>query len=241
MTYVIFVLVLGLGVVLLVRAFLRADPAALARGMVIGGIAAGLAIVGYLAYAGRLGPAVALGSAFLPVLLRARGFWRYLVEFFRPRSEPASEIVTDYLRMRLDHDSGTLSGTVLKGTFGGGSLSDLDIGQLRVLLAECRRDDAPSVRLMETYLDRIHPDWRDSSDRSGAANASGAHDGSEMPGSGTMNRAEALAILGLPEGASAAQIREAHRQLIVKLHPDQGGSTYLAAKINAAKDYLLGP
>jgi hypothetical protein len=54
-----------------------------------------------------------------------------------------------------------------------------------------------------------------------------------------MDRAEALRVLGLAEGASDADIKEAHRRLIAGLHPDHGGSDYLAAQINRAKDILL--
>ena len=56
---------------------------------------------------------------------------------------------------------------------------------------------------------------------------------------GAMSRAEALKVLGLEEGASEEQIRAAHRRLILQIHPDKGGTSYLAAKINEAKDVLL--
>jgi hypothetical protein len=56
----------------------------------------------------------------------------------------------------------------------------------------------------------------------------------------TMSREEALRVLGLGPGASADDIREAHRRLIRQNHPDTGGSDYLASKINEAKDVLLG-
>ena len=55
-----------------------------------------------------------------------------------------------------------------------------------------------------------------------------------------MSRAEALDVLGLKEGATEAEIRDAHHRLIAGLHPDHGGSTYLAAKINQARDVLVG-
>ena len=59
------------------------------------------------------------------------------------------------------------------------------------------------------------------------------------PRSGAMSRAEALTVLGLEEGASDEEIRAAHRRLIQQTHPDKGGTNYLAAKINEAKDVLL--
>jgi DnaJ-class molecular chaperone len=106
------------------------------------------------------------------------------------------------------------------------------------LLRECRAEDEEGARLLEAYLDRTHPEWRDelAGERAGGGGSSG---GGARPASGDMTVEEAYAILGLSAGADAEAIREAHRRLMVKLHPDHGGSDYLATKINRARDVLL--
>jgi DnaJ domain len=145
-------------------------------------------------------------------------------------------IETALLRMTLDPTSGALSGEVLSGRFAGARLDQLGLERLRALFAECAASDEQSVRLLETYLDRTHPGWREQgqgSERSGRT--AGATTG------GPMSRAEACQVLGLEPGASPEQIGEAHRRLMMKLHPDHGGSDYLAGKINAARDVLMKP
>ncbi|MGC2204071.1 MAG: DnaJ domain-containing protein, partial [Stellaceae bacterium] len=87
-------------------------------------------------------------------------------------------------------------------------------------------------------LDRVRPDWRDELAGAGAR-SSGNAGGTARPASGDMTVEEAYAILGLGPGADAEAIKEAHRRLMVKLHPDHGGSDYLATKINRARDVLL--
>ena len=140
-----------------------------------------------------------------------------------------STVETALLRMQLEHDTGDLHGEVLKGSFAGWRLADLDRQQLEELLAYCRNEDQESARLLDSYLQQRFP---------GEAPFRQAE--SDTGRNTGMNRAEALAILGLAEGASSEDIVAAHRTLIQKLHPDRGGNDYLAAKINQAKDVLLG-
>jgi hypothetical protein len=145
-----------------------------------------------------------------------------------PGQGQTSTVETDLLRMQLDHDSGNLQGEVLGGPFEGWRLADMDRSQLQELMAYCLGKDQDSARLLDSYLQQRFP-------------GEGPFDQAQQgPGdSGAMDRREALAILGLAEGASREEIVAAHRKLMQKLHPDRGGNDYLAAKINQAKDFLL--
>lgn len=146
-----------------------------------------------------------------------------------------SNVETRSLAMRLDHASGRMSGRVRAGAFAGRELAELTRPELLALLAALRRDDPESVALLEAWLDRAAPDWR-TEDEAAAAGPAGAPSGS----GGVMTRAEAYAVLGLAEGADEATIRSAHRRLMRAAHPDQGGSAWLAVRINQARDLLLG-
>lgn len=147
-----------------------------------------------------------------------------------------SAIRTRFLQMRLDHATGVMSGQVLEGRFAGRALSELTLDQLLELWRLCRADPQ-SVAVLEAYLDRhADPDWRERLAQSERAEQSVG----TAPDLGHMNREQAYAILGLPVGASRAEIQAAYRRLIQRLHPDQGGSEYLAACLNQARDLLLG-
>jgi len=116
---------------------------------------------------------------------------------------------------------------VKRGRYAGRAMGSLDLPELLDLLADCRAEDAESVPLLEAWLDRVEPAWRDA-------------DTAPPSRSGPMTREEALAVLGLQDGASEAEIRAAHRRLMVAAHPDAGGSDWLAARLNEARDILLG-
>ncbi|HEY5720345.1 MAG TPA: molecular chaperone DnaJ [Gammaproteobacteria bacterium] len=152
----------------------------------------------------------------------------------RPRPAQRSTVNTATLRMELDHDSGDLDGEVLRGRFAGQRLSALAFPQLLELLRACRADDPPAAALLESYLERMHAEaWQ--------ADAAEDHErGAEVAPAASMSAAEAREILGVAADADADAIRAAHRRLIQRLHPDRGGSSYLAAQINRAKDLLLG-
>jgi hypothetical protein len=132
------------------------------------------------------------------------------------------------VEMRLDHDSGAMTGTILAGAYGGRAIETLSRPELVSLRQELARDDPDGVSLLEAYLDRRFAGWRE------------ADQGQrERRGGGSMSRRDALEVLGLAEGASGADIVRAHRTLMKKFHPDHGGSTALAARVNQAKDVLM--
>jgi hypothetical protein len=134
--------------------------------------------------------------------------------------------------MTLDHDTGAMDGDVLAGRHEGRRLSDLTLAELLEVAGDVRQDPE-SLRLLEGYLDRVHPGWRDDVEAD-----VGARHGAPA-GAGGMSAQEAYEILGLQPGASDAEIRQAHRRLMKQVHPDRGGSAALAARINEAKDTLL--
>jgi DnaJ-domain-containing protein 1 len=132
--------------------------------------------------------------------------------------------------MTLDHDSGALTGRILAGPNAGRSLDEFDLAQLVAMVGAF---DTESVALLESYLDRRFPAWREDAQ----GNATGGQ--RRAPPGGKMTAEEAYQILGLQPGAGRDEIGRAYHALMKKLHPDQGGSTYLAARVNEAKDTLL--
>jgi hypothetical protein len=229
MAYLALGIVVLLALLLLGRAFVNADPAALARGLRWTAIALAIILLVVLIASEQLAPALAVAGGLLTVAVRGRALWQHFRAAGGPTSGRVSEVETAMLRMTLDHDSGTMSGTVRQGPHQGRRLSELAPEELLALWRACRAEDEASAKLLETYLDRTTPDWRQGT----------AGKGGERAAAGAMSREEAYKILDLPQGAPAADVKAAHRRLMLKLHPDQGGSTYLAARINQAKDLLI--
>ncbi|HUI16722.1 MAG TPA: DnaJ domain-containing protein [Alphaproteobacteria bacterium] len=233
-----------MSLLLLARWAAAADPGALVKGVRYGGGAAAAGLALYLVVSGRWPLAIAAVSSVLPFVLRWRAVWNRAKAAAGPRPGQRSEVVTAMLRMTLDHDSGAMTGSVLAGTAAGRELESLTRAELASLLAECESRDPPSVPLLESYLERrFGADWREEAE---AGRAGGSGDGERSSARGRprssnfMSREEALQILGLAEGVDSEEIKEAYRRLMLKLHPDHGGSGYLAAKLNQAKDVLLG-
>ena len=233
--YFLFGLALLVGLVLLARWFVLADPKKVAKAarwlLIVAVIAAALVLI----FAGRYLLALLL-PFLIPFLMRSRVMWRRAKAAAGPRPGQTSEVTTRFLRMVLHHDSGEMTGEVLEGAFTGRRLDDLDEAELVALWRECRAADGQSAAILESYLDRtVGEAWR------AAAGAGPAGEGAGPGASGeAMSREDAHEILGLEPGAGRDEIREAHRRLMQKVHPDHGGSNYLAAKINRAKELLLG-
>lgn len=211
----------------LAQLFVAAKPGQVKSALVWGGAGLGIGLILLMIATGR-------GAQFFWALaLLAPAAWRWwkgrraAATFARGGAAApgqASDVETEALAMTLDHDSGRMTGRVKAGRFAGQDLADLDLAASLALLAELAALDPDGVPLLEAWLDRAHPEWRDTPP--------------PRP-SGPLTRAEALEILGLAEGATPAEIKAAHRRLMRSAHPDQGGSDWLAARLNEARDLLL--
>lgn len=220
---------------LVVAWFLRTNPSSMARVLrvvmvVLGGIGVGgMLIFGLRFLPGLLPELMGLAGVVITALIARAIRNRPSGGFSSPGTGQRTEVNTAFLKAWIDHASGDVGGTVLAGRSSGRTLDQLTDAELLELRAECAAD-ADSLRVLEAYLDRrLGADWR---------NAQQA-----PPPRGPrsdMTREEALAVLGLAEGASVDDIRAAHRRLIQRMHPDVGGTADLAARINRAKDVLLG-
>lgn len=181
-----------------------------------------------------IGVAATFMVRFLPTLIRFLPIW----QMFRnrktqsiPNSSDSSKLRTRFLAMELNHQTGDMVGEVLSGRFIGRKLEDLDATQVAQLFSECI-EDADSRQVLQAYIERMHPDWEGNDlSREGAQRDEGNVE---------MSRGVALEILGLPGDATYDEIVFAHRSLMRKMHPDKGGSDYLAKKINRAKEVLSG-
>lgn len=235
MAYIVLGVLVVIGLAVLLRGLSGADPRIARQIFKWTAIIIGIVIFAYLMIMGRVATALWILGATLPFLMRWRVLKNMAKNWRGPTPGQASDIETTYLRMRLDHDSGELDGTVLDGSFRGRQLSELALADLMALLQECRVNDAQSASILESYLDRVHgAEWRGGDGAGGNGQSSAARSGRAM----TVE--EAYDILGLQPGARKDQIREAHRKLMLKHHPDHGGSTHIAAQINQAKELLLG-
>ncbi len=217
----------------LLKVFARSDAAAVVKAAKI---VAGIAALGAAAVIGAKGQ---IASA---LLVGGLGAWMLgwgglslpgPLGRFQKVSGRYSRIRSAMIEMEIDHATGGVEGSVLAGAFAGRRLSSLGPGDLRRLYDECTALDSEGVSLLEAYLDRRFAGWRE--------DAQGDRDTRTrtQAQAGVMTKDEAYQILGLQSGASLDEIRHAHRTLIKKLHPDQGGTAYLAARVNQAREVLM--
>jgi len=237
------------GAVVFVNWLLREDPKRIAAVLRRGALWVAVGLVALLAVTGRLHWLFALGAAAVPFIGRLLSLLRFVPLASQvysqyqnaraargagggggPGRADTSTVSSKYLRMTLDHDSGEMDGEILQGDLAGQRLSQLALSDLMALLRRYRSDDSDSAALLQAYLDRYYAHWEQDSDQ-------GRQD---TGGGGSMSRDEAAQVLGVSPDAGREAVIEAHRRLMQKLHPDRGGSDYLAAKINQAKELLLG-
>jgi DnaJ domain len=212
-------------------AFTKVSPHTAAAVLKAGGGLGALALAGVLGVRGRLDVAIPLGLTGLGLL----GWLPWSIPGFGARTQKSagqvSRVRSAFVEMELEHDTGTMRGRILAGPHEGAALDALDVATLIGFLVEI---DEESGALLMAYLDRREPRWREHAQGDAATGT-----GRPARSGGKMTEEEAYQILGVQPGASAEEIGRAHRSLMKKLHPDQGGSTYLAARVNEAKDVLL--
>lgn len=216
----------------------RAPPATrsvLLRKLIIYG---GVGLLLVLVLTGRLNPVFALLGGLVPLVYRAST----LLRLFRTvggspgnthKAPGISRVRSKYLEMTLEHESGSMQGSVLDGPHRGRSLSTLGLVQLLELMSFYNRSDGQSAALLEAFIDQAHPksDWRT---QSGHASGDAVRHAPDR-----MTTVVARDVLGVSVSATEKEIIVAHRRLMQRLHPDRGGSDYLAATVNQAKDVLL--
>jgi hypothetical protein len=234
--YLLLGLLILAGTIFLLRAYASSNPQSLARAVRRAAIISAALGALLLLFRVPLGSILVGVGGLLPLTLRWRALWPAFGSAPNQPTGKTSRIDTKYLRMALDHDSGALDGLVLAGKHRDALLSKLTLEQILEVREDCLAGDPEGIPLIEAYLDRIHgAAWR------GTSSSQRSSDDAPPKGASTaMTREEALQVLGLAPGASDAEIRTAYHNLIRKLHPDHGGSDYLAAKVNQARDVLIG-
>lgn len=166
--------------------------------------------------------------------------------FAGPTPGKKSNITSRFFDLSLDHYSGEMDGRIKEGRYEGVLLSELSLDEGRQLYTDISEGgDDRSLRLLETYLDRRHGNaWRQGGfapEGETAGETEGRSKREPPPHESAMTREEALSLFGLPSDATEEDIRNAYKRIMKQVHPDTGGSAYLAAKVNEAKELLLGP
>lgn len=227
--YLILGAALAIGLALILRGMRGATAAQVMRWIWQSIAVVSVLIGGYFLVTGR--PAYAMVPAF-GVLVALIG---WLIDVtLAPRKPNTSRVNTRFLKLTLDHKSGQVTGDIVNGPFAGRRIESLRVDELVDLFVYYRNEDEPSARLIEAYLDRTSPTWRARYGPDGAPK-----NDSYTAAGGPMSKSEALRILGLTLGATADDVRAAHRRKLQEHHPDRGGDPDMAARINQARDVLL--
>ena len=228
----------------LAKWFIRTPPKQVAKRFKQSALIIVAALLMVMALTGKLHWLFGLLAGLMPfaqrlfALLRGYQMFKNMAGQFQKKTTTPqqSTITTTLLKMTLDHDSGELSGIVLNGQFRGQQLNDMPLEMLTTLLADCRVQDEESTTLLETYLDRrFGEQWREQFEQPAGSQSHHQY----QSDSANMAINEAYEILGLSADATTEDVKTAHKRLIQKLHPDRGGSAYLATKINKAKEILM--
>ncbi len=228
-----------LGLYLVARWWVQAEPRQILQALRWTGAVVGVVLLATIALSGRWSWLPALLFPAIPWLVRLRALNTMRKNARGPRRGQASQVSTRFLNMELDHDSGEMTGEITDGQFVGRNLGDLTLGELIELWRECAKEDEQSRLVLENYLDRGHPEWRSVAGAGPREETAGAR--SESPWTKTsMSAEEACEILGVEPDATPQDIETAYRRVMKSAHPDHGGSDWMAAKVNQAKDVLLG-
>lgn len=241
------------GILVLLRLFVSANPSTLVRAIRYAGVVLLALAAGWLFYIREIGYGFLVGGMAWGLYTNGHiwpsfhfgpfGMFNYgggaRRSRGRSRSSSASgqttRVTTAWVELELDHDSGTMEGRVVQGAFAGRALASMSKDEV-LGFYQAASGDSETARLLEAYMDRrFGPEWRDAQQQEQPK----SEDKPRGRRDSGMSREEAFSVLGLKPGASEDDIRAAHKKLMMQMHPDRGGSDYLAAKINEAKDVLL--
>ncbi|MFL2530393.1 MAG: DnaJ domain-containing protein [Porticoccaceae bacterium] len=189
-----------------------------------------LALSVYLIITGRMHWLGAGIAALIPVL-RTLLVWGTragpLLRLFGRFKTSPSQFRTEFLVISINFTTGSVEGEIISGDYNGKKLSELSQDELKQLSQQYKTVDKESYVLLQAYLFRS------------GSNNDQAYQQYNPANFNELTETEAYEILGLPNTASKDEIVKAHKRLMQRMHPDRGGSDYLAAKINAAKDQLV--
>lgn len=232
--FIILILLLPVVLWLVLRWLIKAEPRQIVRVLSWLFLLLGAVIAGFAIRMGQLGLVIAAAAFLIPLITRWRVLRNILKTARGPTPGQGSEVRTRFVLMRLDHDTGDMDGTVREGPYSGRVLSTMAFRDL-LELYRASTVDPQSAQVLQAYMERMHGEaWQAHMAAGGAS-----QDAGPAPNAGPMSRDEARAILGVSRDAGPEEIKQAHRRLMKQVHPDHGGSDYLAARINEAKEVLL--